>query len=117
MADDKTEIEKLATLLEQERLLLLDGNLEGLGKLLPEKEKLMDGLLEGEETPAQVFLPLEGKLNQNQLLLNGAMEGIRAVSERLAALRHVRTSLDTYDANGRRQQVTMQGKSQVEKHA
>ena len=65
MANDQLKIEKLKTLLEEERKLLLEGNLTGLSKLLPEKEKLMDSLLEEAEATAQLFRPLEGKLHHN----------------------------------------------------
>ena len=117
MDEKLTEAEQLETLLEKERALLLEGNLVGLGILLPEKEKLMDALLEDVETSSKRFSPLEGKLHRNQLLLDGALDGIRAVSERLASLRHVRTTLDTYDAHGRRQQVKTHNTQQVEKRA
>jgi hypothetical protein len=63
------------------------------------------------------IMPLEGKLKRNQLLLDGALDGIRTVAKRLAALRQVRMALDTYDAQGRKQTVLNPMPSKVEKRA
>lgn len=117
MTSNKLELTDLDALLEQERAYLLEGDLEGLGSLLPAKEELMEVLLEGDTVRRDSILPLERKLQRNQLLLDGALDGIRSVAARLAALRQVRTSLDTYDAHGRKQHVVTKTKQQVEKRA
>jgi hypothetical protein len=117
MTTETIDLSKLEALLEQERTFLLEGDLEGLGTLLPAKEHLMDLLLDNSDANRDKILPLESKLQRNQLLLNGALDGIRTVANRLAALRQVRTALDTYDAQGRKQRVVTQNKQQVEKRA
>lgn len=117
MTTEAIDLSKLEGLLEQERAFLLEGDLEGLGTLLPTKERLVESLLDDSGANRDKILPLEGKLQRNQLLLDGALDGIRAVADRLAALRQVRTALDTYDAQGRKQRVMTQNKQQVEKRA
>lgn len=111
------DFEKLEGLLEQERHFLLEGDLEGLAALLPAKEQLVEMLLGDADMNRQKIAPLEGKLQRNQLLLDGALDGIRAVATRLAALRQVRMTLDTYDAQGRKQRVVTPVPSKVEKRA
>lgn len=117
MTSETIDLTKLEALLEQERAFLLEGDLEGLGTLLPVKEHLMDVLLEDAEGNREKIMPLEDKLQRNQLLLDGALDGIRVVAARLAALRQVRTALDTYDAQGRKQQVLTQTKQKLERRA
>jgi hypothetical protein len=117
MTTEVMDMSKLEGLLEQERAFLLEGNLDGLGTLLPAKERLMDVLLEDLDANRTKILPLEGQLKRNQLLLDGALDGIRAVSDRLAALRQVKTALDTYDAQGRKQSIVTQAKPKVERRA
>lgn len=117
MTNDPIDLSKLEALLEQERAFLLAGDLEGLGTLLPVKEHLMDILLDDTEAGRARIQPLEEKLQRNQLLLDGALDGIRAVATRLAALRQVRAALDTYDAHGRRQSVPAHTAPKMEKRA
>ena len=105
MTDQIIKLDTLDRLLEQERALLLEGDLQGLGKLLPQKEAIIEDLLNESLLSRDAVAPIERKLQRNQLLLDGALDGIRAVAARLAALRQVRSALDTYDAQGRRQTV------------
>jgi|AntRauTorckE5430_2_1112549.scaffolds.fasta_scaffold62100_1 hypothetical protein len=117
MTSETTDFSRLDSLLEQERAFLLEGDLEGLGTLLPAKEQLVALLLSDVAANRDQITPLEGKLQRNQLLLDGALDGIRAVAARLAALRQVRTALDTYDARGRKLRVEMAAVPKVEKRA
>lgn len=117
MTNELTDFTRLDSLLEQERAFLLEGDLEGLGTLMPAKEKLVELLLSDVAGNRDQIVPLEGKLQRNQLLLDGALDGIRSVAARLAALRQVRTALDTYDARGRKQTVDIASNSKVEKRA
>ena len=111
------DFESLEALLEQERLYLLEGDLESLGSLLPIKEKLVEMMLCDVDANRERILPLEKKLQHNQLLLGGALDGIRSVATRLTALRKVRIALDTYDAHGRKQRVVTPTPSTLEKRA
>lgn len=117
MTPESTDFTMLDTVLEQERAFLLEGDLEGLGTLLPIKEQLVEIFLNERGADREQILPLEGKLQRNQLLLDGALEGIRSVAARLAALRQVRTALDTYDAHGRKKHVEISTTPKVEKRA
>lgn len=117
MTHEPIDFTKLDDLLEQERAFLLAGDLAGLGTLLPAKEEMVEQLLQDARASRRAIEPLEGKLRRNQLLLDGALDGIRAVAARLAALRQVRSTLDTYDAQGRKKQVRTPVPPQVEKRA
>lgn len=117
MTPENTDFFALDTLLDQERSCLLDGDLEALGSLLPAKEQLVDLLLQGGRLNKDSLAPIKGKLERNQSLLDGAMDGIKAVADRLAALRQVRTALDTYDAMGRKKSVATQAAPLMEKRA
>ena len=117
MTPENRGFSMLDTVLEQERSFLLKGDLEGLATLLPVKEQLVEMFLTNKGVDRNQIVPLEGKLRRNQLLLDGALDGIRAVSARLAALRQVRNALDTYDAHGRKKHVEISVAPKVEKRA
>ncbi len=117
MTHETIDFAKLDAVLEQERAFLLEGDLEGLGSLLPLKEQLVEQLLGNGALDRAGIEPIEGKLARNQLLLDGALEGIRTVAARLAALRQVRSALDTYDAQGRKRSVPTPSTPKVEKRA
>lgn len=117
MTAEHIEISELDTLLEQERGCLLEGDLEALGALLPAKEQMVEVLFHNGDLNPDTLAPIKSKLERNQLLLDGAMDGIKAVAARLAALRKVRTALDTYDALGRKQSVVTPTVPQMEKRA
>ncbi|MBB3994199.1 hypothetical protein GGR95_001840 [Sulfitobacter undariae] len=117
MTLEDVDVSRLEELLEQERALLLAGDLEGLGALLPLKEELVETFLSDFGANREKILPLEMRLQRNQVLLGSALDGIRAVATRLAALRQVRVALDIYDAQGRKQNVAASSRSKVEKRA
>ena len=50
-------------------------------------------------------------------LLDTALEGIRAVADRVSALRRVRDTLETYDQTGRKTTFESMHKGRVEKRA
>ena len=117
MTNENSDFAKLDSLLEQERAFLLEGDLEGLGTLMPAKEKLVNLFLNDVQKNRDQIRPLEGKLQRNQLLLDGALDGIRSVAARLAALRQVRSALETYDARGQKNSVEMEPRPNFEKRA
>lgn len=112
-----TMVATLSDLLDQERVALLDGDLDQVTKLLEPKEELFGKIGENAQHDAGALQALDAKVKRNQLLLNGALEGIRTVKERMAALRRVQTSLDTYSADGRKQEIQLKPPSSVERRA
>jgi hypothetical protein len=110
-------INKLDSLLETERTALLAGDLETIGRLLEQKEKLIDRLNMIEPQNQQALEGLHDKVTRNQALLDGALQGIRKVAARMAAMRRIRRSLETYDESGRRQTIDGEVLHKVEKRA
>lgn len=107
----------LDDLLEAERDALLKGNLEKLTAMLPQKEALIDALNTGAHTDLSTLQSLDKKVQRNQLLLDGAMEGIRNVALRLAELRSLRGSLETYGSDGKKRNIDVDIEHTVEKRA
>ena len=110
-------MDALDDLLDQERRALIGGNLDKIARLLARKEDLIDGLNEIDGLSQVELGDLHGKVTRNQALLNSAMEGIRAVATRMANLRRVRKSLDTYDQAGNKHCIVTAATSTVEKRA
>lgn len=110
-------IAALDTLLDKERATLLSGDPDGISALLDEKSGLIDALdaLQPEKQPE--LDRLKDKILRNQALLDGAQQGIRKVADRLAALRRMRHSFDTYDESGRRQTIDGHVVHRIEKRA
>ena len=115
--DIAATIDALDDLLESERDALLAGDLEKLTSLAERKEMLIDTLNAVEQTDLMRLQALDAKVKWNQKLLDGALEGIRSVARRMAAFRHVRSSLDTYDAKGEKSSIEIDVDHTVEKRA
>jgi len=107
----------LDTLLEAERTALLDGTLDRMPALLEEKARLIDALKALNPDDGEMLDDLKTKIVRNQALLDGALQGIRQVAGRLAALRRLRHSFDTYDQSGHRQTIDGEVARRVEKRA
>ncbi len=112
----ETPIPTLDALLEEERTALLNGQLDRVGKMLAKKTRLVENLNEQRAEPDEVKA-LKAKVSRNQQLLQGSLEGVRRVAERLEALRRVRDRLDTYGADGKRKEVATDRPSSVERRA
>ena len=110
-------IDALDDLLDAEREALLAGNLDEVGRLLERKEDLIDQLASLEEGDKAPLEALSAKVQRNQALLDGALEGSRSVARRLAALRRVRSALETYDEKGERQTIDFTPDGGLEKRA
>jgi hypothetical protein len=114
--DGKDLIDALNDLLDRERRALLAGDLEGLGRLLPQKEAMLHRLSQ-EAVGDAPFDGLRRRLRRNQVLLDGALEGIRSVADRMAGLRRARGSIDTYDRAGRKHSIKSPERPSVERRA
>ncbi len=110
-------VASLDELLDLERAALIDGELERLGALLPEKEKLIERINKLDSIEREALVGVQVKVTRNQSLLNSAMEGIQAVANRMAELRRVRKGLETYDESGRRMKHSTQLSKKLEKRA
>lgn len=113
----ETTIDELDDVLEAERAALLSGNLDQIGRLLERKEALIEDLSALERVETEALRNLSSKLKRNQDLLDSALEGIRTVAKRLATLRRVRSTLDTYDSNGAKKTIDLNTEGSVEKRA
>lgn len=110
-------IDELDTLLDQERQALIDGDLELLGRMLEKKQNLIENINKIDALEREHLIHVHDKVTRNQELLNSAMEGIRAVANRMADLRRVRQGLETYDQTGRKTRYETQAPSSLEKRA
>jgi hypothetical protein len=110
-------IESLDKLLDEERKALVQGDLEKIGDLMTAKEKLIDEINALDMVAQGSLTDVHEKVTRNQALLGSALEGIRAVANRMADLRRVRAGLETYDRSGRKTNYGLQAATKVEKRA
>ncbi|WP_170383886.1 flagellar export chaperone FlgN [Ruegeria atlantica] len=107
----------LEEVLDLERLALVDGDLDRLNHMVPEKEKLIGAINELQVFESTELVRLQKKVERNQALLNSAAEGIRAVASRMAELRRVRQEFSTYGADGQRSGFAVRRNAKLEKRA
>lgn len=112
-----TILANLDDLLDRERAALLNGDLDGISRSLREKERLIDMLNALPASPEPELASIRRKVQRNQALLDGALEGIRSVAERLSALRRIRDTLETYDQTGQKTVLDGLRPGRVEKRA
>ncbi|ETX13866.1 hypothetical protein OCH239_06635 [Roseivivax halodurans JCM 10272] len=113
----RTAIADLDQLLEEERAALLGGDLAALDKLLERKSVLIETLAREATSIPQELEPLQIKLRRNRELFEQALAGLRAVSDRLQALREVHEGGETYDVSGRRRSIEKGAQHRLEKRA
>lgn len=112
-----SDMDQLDALLEAERKALLDGNLEALAGLLPDKEALIGALSSSAPENLPALKALDVKVRRNQLLLDGALEGIREVAGRMAEMRRMRNGLETYGSDGRKHNIDVRVDHTLERRA
>lgn len=110
-------IEKLDVLLDREHAALMAGALDQLDPITQQKTALIDALRALEAPEREALAPIRQKAERNQVLFDSAMKGVRAVANRMADLRSVRSGLATYDNHGRRADNMSGAQSSVEKRA
>lgn len=113
----QTSMDALDDLLDAERAALLKGHLDEVSRLHARKEALIDALNRFEFQDRSTLTGLHKKVERNQALLDSALDGVRSVARRLAAIRRVRQSLETYDSFGQKQLVDVRPGGSVEKRA
>ncbi len=107
----------LETLLIEEKRALLAGSFENLAEIGEEKARLLDALDALDTDDPAALQALQNAASRNQVLLQSALAGIRDVADRMALLRRVRNSLQTYDAQGHKSEVYRTGAGKLEKRA
>lgn len=107
----------LDKLLDLERTALVSGELDQLGSMTDEKERLVVQINASVDLTPEQLEPLHRKVTRNQALLNSALDGIRSVANRMAELRRVRQGLETYDSAGQKHRFSATSSSQMEKRA
>lgn len=119
MHDTSTKqlVDELDDLLDAERSALLDGNLEKITALVEQKEALIEQMSALPKSQAEPLEGLQKKVKRNQILLDGALQGIRRASVRLAAIRRIRKTLETYGRDGRKRTIEGEITRKVEKRA
>ncbi|MBY5933613.1 flagellar biosynthesis protein FlgN [Tateyamaria omphalii] len=110
-------MDELDDLLDSERAALLEGNLDDVKRLFERKTKLVDALSRFDDAESLNVQALRQKVERNQDLLQAAAEGVKSVARRLATIRRVRESLETYDARGQRKKVDLKAATTLEKRA
>lgn len=113
----KETVGALDDLLEDERDALLAGALDRIADLHDRKTELIETLHLLDLQDQQQLSELSQKLDRNQALLSSALDGIRSVAQRLAAVRQVRENLDTYGSDGQRKSVKTKVEKSLEKRA
>ena len=91
----------LAALLEEERRAILAGRWDALDSLARRKEVALAA------ADGTGLVPLAAGLARNQALLAAAIDGVREVGRRRAALASSRAGLVTYDARGTRAELPL----------
>ncbi|MFU1478146.1 hypothetical protein ACM25N_10750 [Roseovarius sp. C7] len=109
-------MDELTDLLEAEHRALVEGDLPGIAALVERKAALIAALDTAPARPGDLHR-LRAAIDRNQNLLQGASEGIRKVSQRLADLRRTRDTLETYGRDGKRETIPARHKKTIEKRA
>ena len=117
MTETQNIVQELSDLIEVEQEAVLRGDLAVVQDLVDRKAALI-GQINGAAARGHAELPeLQRRIARNQQLLQKAMDGIHAVSERLKKLRDARVSLTVYDAQGQAQRYGTERKPEFERRA
>ena len=84
---------------------------------MEQKSAIIDRLNSLDDLNAEQLAPVQSKVQRNQALLGGALDGIRAVADRMAEMRRVRQGLETYDRSGQRTSLSAPSRPKVERRA
>ena len=107
----------LEALLMQERDSLLAGALDDIAPLMEEKIALISQLRRDPPEDAERVRRLHATMVRNQALFDQTLAGLRNAAELVGSMRHLRRSMEIYDATGRRATIDMPPAQQVERRA
>lgn len=114
---EKDILESLESLLALEERALLEGQLEEILRLAQEKEALIEKLDTLKAHDGAQMEMLRNRVMRNQSLLDGTLQGIRQVAARVATIRQLRKTLETYDDKGRKQTIDGEVNRRMERRA
>lgn len=104
MTKPNQHIEQILTILENVRIAVKDGNYQTLGQLCKEQDRQLADLLKAPisvaPTSGEDMRRLVRLANQNKLLLQAALSGLRAAGRRKDEILQAKHSLRTYDKSG-----------------
>lgn len=100
----ETPAAQLLALLNKERKVIASAQFAELDDLATRKNALFETVQKNGVEPAEMD-KIHKALAANQTLLAAAITGVKAASDRLAALRAVRSELSVYDQSGRMAKV------------
>lgn len=95
--DPPTPAEALEDLLDRERAMILNGELDGLARSAPRKEALIASLKVSDAARLQ---QLRRKADRNQTLLQAVARGLKAARDRIGRSGGTGPALRTYGADG-----------------
>lgn len=110
-------LDELNELLDEEKAAILRGDIDTVGRILDTKRHLLDMLNELNAAETNGLDEIRQKLLRNQDLLEHSQKGVQAVFHRIATLRSVQSSLETYDRQGKRREYRLATGEKVEKRA
>lgn len=110
-------LEEFDALLDRERAAVLAGDLDCIGELLEQKQALIDALSATGVDDRPRLNTLQAKVLRNQELLDSSLRGIKAVADRIQAVRKAREGLDTYDKAGRKKTIRSRSGGSLERRA
>lgn len=91
----------LSDLLDREKALILQGDIPGVQRLLPEKERLLTRVGRARFKWARLGEVMK-KAERNNALLEASARGFKSVQDKLISLRAAGGTLSTYDREGQR---------------
>jgi len=106
----KRAVDQLRHLLEVERAALLAGDLATVGTMITEKEQLTVRL--EADNPLELRL-LSAQLERNGALMSAARDGVEDVIATLRQQRAARSTLSTYDSDGKPNQISRSSSATV----
>ncbi len=109
-------IERLNSLLDEERAALLKGDFKQISSLLHKKEALLEQLSE-KENRLNLDAPMMAKLRRNLTLYDEALAGLRSVAERIGTTAQSRIELRYYGQDGHTHALNHRGGVGLEKHS